>query len=111
MTSSPGCPAGFRRKRLNDVERGRLASAAAGPTRIQTVISQMTHDRIVSMANQIARAFAAEGEARAVPQIADHIDKFWDPRMKAALAKHLEAGGEGLSDLARKGCEKVVVSA
>lgn len=63
----------------------------------------MSPDRLVLMANQIARAFAAEGEARAVPQIADHIVKFWDPRMKESIARHLEAGGEGLSDLAAKG--------
>lgn len=67
--------------------------------------------RLVHMANQIARAFAAEGEARAVPQIADHIVKFWDPRMKATLAAHLAAGGEGLTDLALKGAKAAVEEA
>lgn len=63
----------------------------------------MSPDRLVHMANQIARAFAVKGEDRAVPEIADHIRKFWDPRMKAAMAGHLASGGAGLTDLARKG--------
>lgn len=37
------------------------------------------------MANQIAQAFAASGEDKAVAATADHIWKFWDPRMKAAI--------------------------
>ena len=41
-----------------------------------------TGDKLVMMANQIAKAFAAQGEARAVPAIADHIQKFWDPAMR-----------------------------
>ena len=42
-----------------------------------------TGDKLVMMANQIATAFAAQGEARAVPAIADHIQKFWDPAMRS----------------------------
>jgi len=37
------------------------------------------------MADQIARNFAAQGHDEAVAATADHIDKFWDPRMKAAI--------------------------
>ena len=44
----------------------------------------MRPDKLVMMANQIAAFFAAQGEARAVPQIADHVEKFWDPRMRPA---------------------------
>jgi formate dehydrogenase subunit delta len=50
-----------------------------------------TGDKLVMMANQIAAAFAAQGEARAVPAIADHIQKFWDPVMRGkflALSEH-----------------------
>ena len=71
----------------------------------------MDTDRIVLMANQIARAFQAEGEERAVPQIAAHIEAFWDPRMKAALAERLARGGAGLTDLARKGAERLRLAA
>lgn len=61
----------------------------------------MQHDKLVMMANQIARFFAAQGEARALPQIVDHLEKFWDPRMRKGIRQHLAAGGEGLDPLAR----------
>ena len=32
----------------------------------------------------------------AVRDAAEHINKFWDPRMRTALLAHLNAGGEGL---------------
>ena len=40
---------------------------------------------LTRMANDIARNFAAMGEARATAATAEHIAKFWDPRMKAAI--------------------------
>ena len=58
-----------------------------------------THDRLIHMANQIATAFHAEGEAAAIAMTADHIGKFWDPRMRAGLAAAL--AGEGLGPVAR----------
>ena len=60
----------------------------------------MQPDKLVMMANQIARFFAAQGEARAVPQIADHIEKFWDPRMRKGILAHVADGGAGLDALA-----------
>ena len=48
------------------------------------------------MANQIGKFFVSQGEAEAVPGIADHLKKFWDPRMRAQILAHLDAGGEGL---------------
>lgn len=68
-------------------------------------------DRLVMMANQIALAFAAQGEDRAVPQIADHIVAFWDPRMRAQIAAHVAAGGEGLHPLAAKALARVLATA
>jgi formate dehydrogenase subunit delta len=53
-------------------------------------------DRLVYMANQIGHFFRSQGEDKAVAGIADHIRKFWDPRMKAAIFAHLDAGGAGL---------------
>ncbi len=41
--------------------------------------------KLSRMANQIAQAFAANGEEMAVAATAEHIWKFWDPRMKAAI--------------------------
>ena len=53
-------------------------------------------DRLVYMANQIGQFFRSQGEDKAVPGIADHIRKFWDPRMKTAIFAHLDTGGAGL---------------
>jgi formate dehydrogenase subunit delta len=54
------------------------------------------------MANQIGRFFAHEGEERAVADIADHLRKFWDPRMRAAICAHLDTGGAGLDPAVRR---------
>jgi formate dehydrogenase subunit delta len=61
----------------------------------------MQPDKLVMMANQIAAFFAAQGEARAVPQIASHIQQFWDPRMRREILAHVEQGGTGLDPLAK----------
>jgi len=56
---------------------------------------------LVRMANQIASFFGAQPGDQAVAATADHISKFWDPRMRAALAAHLAAtGGAGLDAVA-----------
>lgn len=60
----------------------------------------MRTDKLVMMANQIAAFFAAQGRERAIPQIAKHIESFWDPRMRAAMGTHIASGGAGLDPLA-----------
>ncbi|MEX6724809.1 formate dehydrogenase subunit delta [Parapedomonas caeni] len=45
----------------------------------------MDNERLIRMANQIARNLAVRGEAAAAAATADHIRQFWDPRMRAAL--------------------------
>jgi formate dehydrogenase subunit delta len=39
------------------------------------------------MGNDIARQFAHLPEAEAVERILAHLDRFWDPRMRRALAE------------------------
>ena len=56
----------------------------------------MSPDRLIYMANQIGHFFQSQGHDKAVPGIADHIKKFWDPRMLSAIFAHLDAGGAGL---------------
>lgn len=67
----------------------------------------MSSDRIDRMANQIARFFASRPEAEAVAGTEDHIVKFWDPRMRATLLRHLEAGGGELTPIARMAAERL----
>jgi formate dehydrogenase subunit delta len=60
----------------------------------------MSPDRLIYMANQIAAAFAAQGAAKAVPLTQDHLEKFWDPRMRAAIIEYVGTGGAGLTPIA-----------
>ena len=59
----------------------------------------MSHDpsaKLVMMANQIGKFFASQREEIRVPGIAEHIKKFWEPRMRNQIFAHLDAGGAGL---------------
>jgi len=56
----------------------------------------MQNEDMLRMANQIASFFNGSGPEAAVRDAADHINKFWDPRMRAMLVAHLDKGGEGL---------------
>ena len=52
---------------------------------------------LVTMANQIADFFVSEAGVDAAPQeIAAHITKFWDPRMRTQIIAHATEGGAGL---------------
>ncbi len=63
----------------------------------------MSHDgRLVYMANQIGKFFQSQGHDNAVAGVADHIKKFWDPRMLAGIYAHLDAGGAGLDPNVRE---------
>lgn len=68
-------------------------------------------DKLVMMANQIARNFAIQGEERAISATAGHIQKFWDPRMREKIAAHLQSGGDGLNSVARKAVETMALAA
>lgn len=63
--------------------------------------------KLVYMANQIARNLEVAGPDDAARQTAAHIVAFWDPRMKDMILRHLDAGGEGLSDIARTAIAEV----
>ena len=67
----------------------------------------MSPDRLVHMANQIGKFFHSQGPDKAVPGIAEHIRKFWDPRMRATIFAHLEAGGAGLDPVVREAVERL----
>jgi formate dehydrogenase subunit delta len=56
----------------------------------------MLPDRLIYMANQIGKFFQSQCNDRAVAGIAEHIRKFWDPRMRSAILAHVDAGGAGL---------------
>ena len=55
-----------------------------------------SHSNLVYMANQIGKFFQSQGHEKEVTGVADHIRKFWDPRMRKGIYAHLDAGGTGL---------------
>lgn len=70
----------------------------------------MSLDKLVYMANQIGKFFASQGTEKAAVGTADHIQKFWDPRMRSQILAHLEAGGQGLDPPVRLALERVKVA-
>ncbi len=65
----------------------------------------MRTDKLVMMANQIGTFFTSQGPDRAVAGTAEHLRKFWDPRMRAAILAYLREGGEGLRPEVRSAVE------
>jgi len=61
-------------------------------------------EQLVTMANDIANFFRSASDPGAGPRnVADHLRRFWDPRMRKQIIAYCNAGGQGLSDLARAG--------
>ncbi|HWX56986.1 formate dehydrogenase subunit delta [Bradyrhizobium sp.] len=65
----------------------------------------MSADRLIYMANQIGKFFQSQGHDQAVAGVAEHIRKFWDPRMRRGIFAHLDAGGAGLDPNVREALE------
>jgi formate dehydrogenase subunit delta len=70
-------------------------------------MAEHSHQKLVYMANQIGAFFRSQGEEAAVKGTAEHIRKFWDPRMRAAILEHLKAGGDGIDPLVRQAIEQL----
>jgi len=64
-------------------------------------------EKLVHMANQIGKFFQSQGPDRAVSGTAEHIRKFWDPRMRKAIFAHVDAGGAGLDPNVRDAINKL----
>jgi len=61
----------------------------------------MKTEKLVRIANQIAGFFSHEGPERGAASVADHLQKFWDPRMRAEIAAAVASGSAtGLDPLA-----------
>ncbi|MEO6689668.1 MAG: formate dehydrogenase subunit delta [Dokdonella sp.] len=68
----------------------------------------MSVESLVRMANDIGNFFASEPDrATAIAGIANHIRRYWEPRMRRHIYAHLDAGGEGLDDLARAAVQQL----
>ena len=58
--------------------------------------------RLVQMANDIGDYFSSEPDREAgIAGIVQHIESFWEPRMRKRIVAHLDSGGDGLSEIAQ----------
>jgi formate dehydrogenase subunit delta len=63
----------------------------------------MNIDHLVKMANEIGSFFvSANDEDTAAQLIADHLKRFWDPRMRRQIVEHVKQGGPGLTPAVAK---------
>lgn len=62
-------------------------------------MSHRSADKLVKMANQIGQFFSAQRHSDAVAETADHLLKFWDPRMRDGIIAHVKHGGAGLDEV------------
>jgi formate dehydrogenase subunit delta len=60
----------------------------------------MKLDKLIRMANEIARNLRSQPGDRAVAATADHLRSFWTPGMRATLIAHAKEGGAGLDPIA-----------
>ena len=68
----------------------------------------MDVQRLVAMANDIARYFVSEPAG--IQGIADHLRKFWTPRMCEQLAAHVDIDDSGLDPLAAAAIRRLAAS-
>jgi formate dehydrogenase subunit delta len=60
----------------------------------------MRIERLVSMANDIGAFFGADPDrTSAISNVASHLQRFWDPRMRRQLVAHYREGGAGLHEI------------
>lgn len=59
----------------------------------------MSPDKLIYMANQIATFFQSQPKEEARRGLADHINKFWEPRMRDQLLQLITDGHNGLSPI------------
>lgn len=61
----------------------------------------MNNDTLISMVNQIGVFFESMPDRdEALLDLATHLRKFWDPRMRRALFERIDSGDHQLSPLA-----------
>jgi len=63
----------------------------------------MNTENLVTMANQIGEYFVAYADRReGEREIANHLRKFWEPRMRRALFAHIDSQKDsGLDEIVR----------
>ncbi len=67
----------------------------------------MSPEKLAHMANQIGLFFQSQTHDKAVDAIADHLQKFWDPRMRRAIRAQLGDETSHLDPLVREAVQRL----
>lgn len=68
----------------------------------------MNIDNLIKMANDIGNFFQAESDRElAVNGIAEHLRKFWDPRMRREIIAYAQNDGAQLAELVREAVRRL----
>jgi formate dehydrogenase subunit delta len=69
----------------------------------------MSSNKLVYMANQIGTFFATQHRVNVAEAVADHLRKFWDPRMRNEIKSYLQDGGAGFDPAIREAVQLLVM--
>jgi formate dehydrogenase subunit delta len=67
----------------------------------------MSPDKLAYMANQIGKFFAHQKHDQAVASIADHLKRFWDPRMRSTILGQYGEVKDQLDPLVQQAVERL----
>ena len=59
----------------------------------------MSPDKLIYQVNQIATFFRSKPHAEGVAGVANHLNRYWEPRMRRQFFAMIEAGGKGFDPL------------
>jgi formate dehydrogenase subunit delta len=63
--------------------------------------------KIIRMANQIGTFFMSKPHDEGVAGVAEHINKFWEPRMRRHFFDVVDSGGDGLLPIVQEASAKI----
>lgn len=65
-------------------------------------------DKLMRMAEQIAANLSlGDDDNLAAERVAEHLQKFWDPHMRAAILKHASACPDAINPLLARALDKL----
>jgi formate dehydrogenase subunit delta len=68
-------------------------------------------DKLVRMANQVGDFFSAMPEKEAIEGVAQHLSRFWTPKMIREIVAFADHDGAGLNPIAARAVEALKQSA
>jgi formate dehydrogenase subunit delta len=76
------------------------------------VTLNMNVGQLTKMVNDIAAFFESEsGRDKAIEDVASHMHRFWDPRMRREIVAYYAKGGDGLTEISRAAVAKLAQTA